>query len=99
MIVSNWIEIINERFLAYGMSLSSEESILTNQKIAFNKVLRDLKQAYPTKKIWHMILAMRHHYEIEFLVGLLDDENRFEVRSEMVSENGLTDKIKKRKRH
>lgn len=99
MIVSNWIEVINECFLAYGMSLSSEESILTANKVAFNKVLRDLKQLYPTKKIWHMILAMRHHYEIEFLVGLLDEETRLEVRSEIVSENSLTDKIKKKRRY
>lgn len=88
MIVSNWIEIINERFLAYGMSLSSEESILTSKKIAFNQVLRDLRQAYPNKKLWHIILSMKDYYEIEFLVELLDDENRLGIRSEMVEDNG-----------
>ena len=98
MIVSNWIEIINERFLAYGMSLSSDESVLNSKKIEFNQVLRDLKQEYPTKKLWHMILSMKDYYEIEFLVDLLDDENRLEIRSEMVADNGSI-LAKKRRRH
>jgi hypothetical protein len=98
MIVSNWIDVINERFLAYGMSLSSDESILTSKKIAFNQVLRDLKQKYPHKKLWHIILSMRDHYEIEFLIDLLDDENRLEIRSEVAEDNGLI-LAKKRKRH
>jgi hypothetical protein len=98
MIVSNWIEIINERFLAYGMSLSSDEDILKSKKVAFNQVLRDLKQAYPMKKLWHIILSMKDHYEIEFLVDLLDDENRLEIRSEMVQDNGSI-LAKTRKRH
>lgn len=98
MIVTNWIDVINERFLAYGMSLSSTESILESKKIAFNKVLRDLKQKYPHKKLWHMILAMRDHYAIEFIVGILDDENRLQVRSELADENGLA-RITRKKRH
>lgn len=98
MIVSNWIEVINERFLAYGMSLSSDESVLNSKKIEFNQVLRDLKQEYSTKKLWHMILSMKDYYEIEFLVDLLDDENRLEIRSEMVADNGSI-LAKKRKRH
>ena len=98
MIVSNWIEVINERFLAYGMSLSSDESVLNSKKIEFNQVLRDLKQEYSTKKLWHMILSMKDYYEIEFLVELLDDENRLEIRSEMVADNGSI-LAKKRKRH
>ena len=98
MIVSNWIDVINERFLAYGMSLSSDESILTSKKIAFNQVIRDLLQKYPHKKLWHLILAMRDHYEIEFLIDLLDDENRLEIRSEVAKDNGLI-LNKTRKRH
>ena len=70
MIVSNWIEVINERFLAYGMSLSSDEDVVKSKKIEFNQVLRDLKQEYTTKKLWHMILSMKDYYEIEFLVEL-----------------------------
>jgi hypothetical protein len=98
MISSNWIDVINERFLAYGMSLSSDESILNSKKIAFNQVLRDLKQKYPHKKLFHLILAMRDHYEIEFLKDLLDDENRLDIRSEVAQDNGLI-LAKKRKRH
>jgi hypothetical protein len=98
MIVSNWIEVINERFLAYGMSLSSDEDVVKSKKIEFNQVLRDLKQEYTTKKLWHMILSMKDYYEIEFLVELLDDENRLEIRSEMVADNGSI-LAKKRKRH
>ena len=98
MIVSNWIEVINERFLAYGMSLSSDEDVVKSKKIEFNQVLRDLKQEYTTKKLWHMILSMKDYYEIEFLVDLLDDENRLEIRSEMVADNGSI-LAKKRKRH
>lgn len=97
MIVSNWIDVINERFIAYGMSLSSDESILTSKKIAFNQVLRDLKQTYQHKKLWHMILSMKDHYDIEFLIELLDDENRLEIRGEVAADNGLI--LKKRKRH
>ncbi len=98
MIVSNWIEKINERFLAYGMSLSSDESVLNSKKVAFNQVLRDLKQEYPNKKLWHMILSMKDHYDIEFLVELLDEENRLDIRSEMVEDNGSI-LAKTRKRH
>lgn len=98
MIVSNWIEVTNERFLAYGMSLSSDEDVVKSKKIEFNQVLRDLKQEYTTKKLWHMILSMKDYYEIEFLVELLDDENRLEIRSEMVADNGSI-LAKKRKRH
>ena len=97
MIVTNWVEVINERFLAYGMSLLSDESVMISKKIAFNQVLRDLKQTYPTKKLWHMLLAMRDHYAIEFLVELLDAENRLDIRSELANENGLL-LTKKRKR-
>lgn len=98
MIVSNWIKVINERFLAYGMSLSSDEAVVKSKKIEFNQVLRDLKQEYTTKKLWHIILSMKDYYEIEFLVELLDDENRLEIRSEMVADNGSI-LAKKRKRH
>lgn len=97
MIVSNWIDKINERFLAYGMSLSSDESILSSKKVAFNQVLRDLKQEYPNKKVWHIILSMKDYYEVEFLVELLDDEMRLEIRSEMIDDNGAIFS-KKRKR-
>lgn len=98
MIASTWIEVINERFLAYGMSLSSDESVLTSEKIAFNQVLRDLLQEHPNKKLYHIILSMKDYYDIEFLVDLLDDEHRLTIRREMVSENELI-LTKKRKRH
>jgi hypothetical protein len=98
MIVSNWIEVVDERFLAYGMSLSTEESVLASKSNEFNQVIRDLKQDYPNKKLWHMILSLKDHYEIEFLVNLLDEENRLQIRSEVASENGLI-LSKTRKRH
>lgn len=98
MSVSNWIEKINERFLAYGMSLSSDESVLNSKKVAFNQVLRDLKQEYPNKKLCHMILSMKDHYDLKFLVELLDEENRLDIRSEMVQDNGSI-LAKTRKRH
>jgi hypothetical protein len=100
MIKRNWVDILNDRFIAHGISLSTEESILLEKenRKAFNSVLRDLKQMFPTKKLWHMVLSMHNHYAIEFIVDeLLDMENRLDIEVELANETGrkLTKKLKR----
>lgn len=85
--IINWIETLNDKLLSYGLSLSSEESVLTSRKADFNSVLRDVHQDFPYKKVSHMILAMHQYYDVEFIVGLLDDELRMTVKSEQADEN------------
>ena len=96
--IVNWITVLNDRLLFYGLSLSSEESILQSKKVDFNKVLRDLHQTFPHKKISHMILAMHEYYDIEFIVGLLDDELRMSVKSEQADDNSAMLKKGKKKK-
>lgn len=85
--IFNWIEILNDRLLAYGLSLSSEESVLQSKRADFNSVLRDVHQNYPHKKITHMILAMHQYYDVEFIHGLLDEELKMTVKGEQYEEN------------
>jgi hypothetical protein len=85
--ILNWIETLNDRLLTYGLSLSTDESVLQSKKADFNSVLRDVHQMYPHKKVSHMILAMHQYYDVEFIVKLLDEELRMTVKSEQAEEN------------
>lgn len=94
--ILNWIETLNDRLISYGLSLHTEENVLQSKKADFNSVLRDVHQLYPHKKVSHMILAIHQYYDVEFIVGLLDDELRMTVKSEQAEENSAILGKKKR---
>ena len=86
--IINWIDVIQRQLLAYGLSLDSTEDVLSESRINFNKVLRDLHDKFPQKEVSHMLLAMSQHYEVEFLVSLLDEELMRKVKGEKAAEYG-----------
>lgn len=95
--IVNWIIVLNDQLLAYGLSLHTTEAILEARKVEFNQVLRDVHQKFPTKQISHMILAMEQYYAIEFVVSLLDEELLLTVKEEKARENSATLRSKKGK--
>jgi hypothetical protein len=90
MAIVNWVELIENKLLSKGMTLKTDISILSKNKIFFNEILRDLLEEYPNKRFQHIILSMKDHYEIEEIYELLDDQNISYLKRHIIEEDSLT---------
>lgn len=96
MAMINWLDKISEKLLSKGLSLKSDYSILSKNKIFFNEMLRDLLEEYPNKRLQHIILSMSDYYEVEQIYELLDEQNRTTLKKHYIEEDHIRMQLDKK---
>ena len=97
----DWVSLISDKLLSRGMSIKTDISILSKEdnRNTFNELLRDLIHEYPNKRLQHILLSMKDHFDIIEIFNLLDQQNKYVLEKHYCEENGLlgtTDKKKKK---
>jgi uncharacterized protein YbcI len=81
------------------MSIKTDISILSKEenRNEFNELLRDLVHEYPNKRLQHILLSLKDHFDIIELFNLLDEQNKFILEKHYCEEDGLTGTADKKK--
>jgi hypothetical protein len=87
----DWVTLVSDKLLSKGLSIKTDISILSKDenKISFNTILRDLVEEFPNKRMQHILLSLRDHYDIIELFELLDEQNKFILEKHYFEEDGL----------